>query len=367
MRILHLANHCDEVGNGIMNVAVDLACKQAERGHATAFASGGGAYVDLLRRHGVEHIAIVQEWRRPQTLPATLLGLRRLIRRFRPDIVHAHMMTGAVLARALRRRRGFRLVTTVHNEWQRSANLMGVGDRVIAVSDAVRRRMQARGVAVRKLRVVRNATLGSPRRPSTAAAHPVRLQHPAVVTLAGMYERKGIRDLISAFALLADRYPEAQLYLLGDGPDRAAFESLAAALPCRTRVHFLGFVREPRPYLAETDIFVLASHNDPSPLVIPEAREAGCAIVATAVGGIPEALDGGEAGILVPASNPAELAAAVDRLLAEPAERERWRQRAQSRLEWLRLDRAVDETLTIYNELLTSRCEAPLPAPLPSP
>src|SRR5215212_56156 len=139
MKILHLANYCDEVGNGIMNVAVDIACLQAELGHEVAFASGsgGGKFIELLHRYNVSHYTIEQPWRRPLQLLFSAVRLARLLRHLKPDIVHAHMMTGALLARALRGLVGYRLVTTVHNEFQRTAVLMGIGDRVIAVSDAV--------------------------------------------------------------------------------------------------------------------------------------------------------------------------------------------------------------------------------------
>jgi glycosyltransferase involved in cell wall biosynthesis len=99
-------------------------------------------------------------------------------------------------------------------------------------------------------------------------------------------------------------------------------------------------------------VFVLASRNDPSPLVIPEAREAGCAIVATAVGGIPESLDGGCAGMLVPPREPESLAEAIGTLLTDPAERARLKRRSAKNLAWLHLDRAVGETLAIYAEIL---------------
>jgi Glycosyltransferase Family 4 len=167
LTILHLANHCDEVGNGIMNVAVDVACKQAGLGHRVAFASAGGSYVKLMQQHRVQHFRIDQLWRRPITLLRAFFALRRLLKLLNPDVVHAHMMTGAMLTYGLRLGGpfGYRLITTVHNEWQRSAILMGVGDRVIAVSDQVRDRMRRRGIPSRKLRVVKNATLGSPGAP----------------------------------------------------------------------------------------------------------------------------------------------------------------------------------------------------------
>jgi len=355
MKILHLANHCDEIGNGIMNVAVDIACKQARLGHRVAFASAGGSYVELLRRHGVEHFCIEQPWRRPIALMIGAFALRRLMISFKPDIVHAHMMTGAVLAHYLRRSASYRLITTVHNEWQRSAIFMGVGDLVIAVSDQVRERMHNRGIPSDKLRVVRNATLGSPRRPAIEAGHQtIILDRPSVVTVAGMCYRKGIAELIQAFSKVAsEAHPNATLYIAGDGPDRKAFEALAASVPCGDRIRFVGFLRDPRPYLAQADVFVLASRSDPSPLVIPEAREAGCAIVATAVGGIPEALEHGRAGVLVPPEDLESLAANICYLLSDPKERLLWQQRSCENLDWLRVDRAVEETLAIYRE---SRC-----------
>lgn len=353
MNILHLANHCDEVGNGIMNVAVDLACGQADLGHRVAFASGGGSFVRLLEAHGVEHSHVEQPWRQPFRLFAAYRKIRQIIHHFQPDIISAHMVTGALLGHALRTSGGFCLVTTVHNEWQRTAKLMGVGDRVIAVSDNVRDRMESRGVPSQKLRVVRNGPLGSPRRALREGAdETVILQRPAVVTVAGMYERKGIRELIEAFVMTSAEYPDAWLYLVGEGPDRPKFQTLAESQFCKDRIVFTGFQKDPRPYLEQADVFVLASRSDPSPLVIPEAREAGCAIIATAAGGIPEALNGGEAGILVPPLRIDLLADALRLLLADPGERAAWRARARMNLQELNIARTVAETIRVYEDCL---------------
>ena len=234
MRIFHLANHCDEVGNGIMNVAVDVACKQADLGHEVLFASGGGSFVDLLTRHNVIHSLIEQPWRRPIRLGLATIRIAHLLQRTRPDIVHAHMMTGAVLAYCCRKWLNFALITTVHNEWRRSAILMGLGDFVIAVSDDGRGRMRARGIPDQKLCVVRNATLGSPRRSSVEPDTTLELQRPAVLTVAGMYHRKGIGDLIEAFSRAAACNLDAHLYLVGDGPDKATFVDRHVVRPSQT-------------------------------------------------------------------------------------------------------------------------------------
>jgi glycosyltransferase involved in cell wall biosynthesis len=337
-----------------MNVAVDLACLQATGGNNVFFASAGGSYVDLITEHGVSHFHLDQQWRQPIALIQAFLRLRSIVEQIRPDIVHAHMMTGAMLASATRLTNRVRLITTVHNEFQQSSILMGVGDRVIAVSTAVAEHLRRRGLPDRKIRVVRNGPLGSPRRRPSTEGTAITLARPAIMTLAGMYHRKGIGELITAFARISTEVANASLYVVGDGPDRTEFEAQARATPSADRVHFLGFCREPGPLLAQADVFVLASRKDPMPLVIAEAREAGCAIVASDVDGIPEGLDHGKAGILVPPRDPNALADAIIGLLSTPAELAAWRERACSNLGWLHVERAAVETMRVYEEALGS-------------
>ncbi len=350
MRILHVLNHVDRVGNGIVHVAVDLACVQAREGHDVWVASVGGAYEGLLARHGVRHVRIDQA-RRPLTLWRAARALRALLRDERIDIVHAHMVTAYLLARVLRVGAKWRLVASVHNEWQRSSTLMGGADRVITMSEDAVTRLSARGMPRDRLRAVRNGTVGSPRL-ADAPQDAVQLSQPAIVTVAGMYERKGIADLIAAYDLIAAGHPTAHLYLVGDGPDRARFEAQARALVAHDRIHFEGFRASPRAYLRAARVFVLASHAEPGGLVLPEARDCGCAIIATAVDGSPELLDGGRAGVLVPPRDAAALGAAITRLLDDAAECDRWRTAAGTNLEWLRIERQHEETLAVYRDAL---------------
>jgi glycosyltransferase involved in cell wall biosynthesis len=353
MRILHSAPHCHEIGNGVVNVAVDLACKQAELGHTVAFLSNQGSLSGLLSGHGVQHLEVDQESRHPLAVGRALLRLRRVFAEFKPDVVHAHMVPGAVLAWIARAGLRPRLVTTVHNAPQRQAILMGLGDRVIAVSAAVADSMTKKGIPSRKIRVIKNGPLGSPRRHSRTDRQTIGIRRPSITTVARLFKQKGIDTLIDAFAAVSRTVPDATLYLVGEGPERAAFEAQAAASGCFDRIHFVGFAKDPRAYLEQTDIFVLASRADPFPLVIPEAREAGCAIVAAAVDGIPEALEHGEAGILVPPADPPALAAVLTRLLTNSSELSSWRRRAATNIGWLQLDRVNSDTLAVYGEALS--------------
>ncbi|MDR5738197.1 glycosyltransferase family 4 protein [Caballeronia sp. LZ016] len=361
MRIVHLASHAQTIGNGTVNMMVDLACMQARMGQDVVVASSGGGFEPLLRRHGITHIPL-QQSRQPWRVPSMIAGFNRLIDRFDPDIVHAHMMTGALISRFGSMRRRFALVTTVHHELQKSASLVRAGDRMVAVSDAVARTLEERGIGRERLSVVLNGAVGAPRLVCRPMARQVRLKHPNVVCVAGLYRRKGIADLLRAFALVRAQtedqrsfVSEPHLYLIGDGPERDAMEALAAELGIAHAVEFTGFVADPRPYLACTDVFALASHQDPCPLVIAEAREAGCAIVATRVGGIPDLLDDGAAGVLVPPGDPAQFAAKLRWLLIDSPARGQYASRARDDLQRLSVERVASDYMTVYQQTLTER------------
>lgn len=348
LRIIHVLNHTQKA-NGHVCAVVDLACAQVKRGHQVYVCSRGGDFDYLLYEHNVGHITINQD-RRLATLLAAVYRLHRAIQKFEPDIIHAHMVTSALLVALLRPFMRFRLVTTVHNEFQSSAVLMGVANRVVAVSDLVRQSMIRRRLPASKLRTVLNGTVNSPRFPQPAPSG-LSLKHPAIVFVGGLHPRKGIDDLIHAFGIVLAAQPNAQLYLIGDGPCRTEYEILARHISAAA-IHFCGYVDDPRAYLLGADIFVLASHSDPAPLVISEARDAGCAIVATSVDGVPEMLDRGAAGILVPPKQPALLANGILELLLNPAYLAEMRNRSRSGISHFTVERVAAETEQVYRELL---------------
>jgi glycosyltransferase involved in cell wall biosynthesis len=334
-------------------VAVDLACLQAKAGYEVAVASEGGEYETLLASYGVKHFTLDQRKRLPVLL--ALAGrYRTIIQQFQPDIVHAHMIIGIVLAWTLRVGFSYQLVSTVHSEFQSNAILMGLADRVIAISTAVAQAMEKRGIPAKKLRLVFNGTLGSPRTRSLQEYTPMPLHRPAITTVAGMWKRKGIAELIDAFAQIAPDFSNAHLYLVGQG-EVEPFKLRANETGVADRIHFEGFQPEPQRYLLATDIFVLASHREPFGLVLSEAREAGCAIIASDVDGIPEALDGGKAGLLIPPLDSVTLATELARLLRDTSTLNLWRDRARQNVGWLSTERVSQETLAVYQELIKSR------------
>jgi glycosyltransferase involved in cell wall biosynthesis len=356
MRILHILNDVTELGNGIVNTAVDLAIEQARQGSVVAVASAGGGYKPVLERAGVFHLTLDQS-RRPYKIVCAFLRLRRQIQEFRPDVVHAHMRSGLLLAWFWAQFYRYALVGHVHNVHDPESVIMGLADRVIAVSRSVAATMTRRGIATNKIRVVLNRTLGSRRQAAFTELTPAVLSKPSIVTVCGMTQRKGIEELLSAFEIVGRELPCAHLYLVGDGPERKLFEKQANRSKWTDRIHFEGFQALPQAYMLGADVFVLASRRESFGLVLIEARQAECAIVATNVDGIAEALDGGRAGLLVESRNVRALANALCRLLTDDQERNAWRSKALEGIEMYRVQVMASEVRSIYEELVSEeRC-----------
>ena len=345
MRVLHLLNHTKRL-NGNVHAAVDLACAQAQLGHSVAVASGGGHFDELFSANGVEIMRVSQE-RRPVALIKAMRTLDRLLGDWHPDVVHAHMITSAAVAWPVCKVRRIPLVTTVHNEFEKGAVLMGLGTRVIAVSAAVAKSLQRRGIPKSRLDVVLNGTIGSARLQGQDRT-PRQLQYPAIVFVGGQHPRKGLPDLFAAFDAVYSKNRNARLYIVGEGPCLDAYVALVKSMECNGAVTFVGAQHDPLPYLLGADIFVLPSHADPAPLVLSEAREAGCAIVATEVDGIPELLENGKAGVLVPARDPSRLAKVLCSLVENPLVLREWKEKSQFNIDHLRIERVARQTLDVY-------------------
>ena len=148
-----------------------------------------------------------------------------------------------------------------------------------------------------------------------------------------------IRDVSIREKLAADpqkfpvtaSYPDTKVVLVGDGSLRPALTQRAAALGL-ANIIFAGFQRDTRAYFRLFDIFVLPSLFEGLPVSVIQAMAAGCPVVATNVGGVPEVVENGVTGLLVAPGRPDELSAALRRLIADPALRtlmsERGRERA---------------------------------------
>jgi glycosyltransferase involved in cell wall biosynthesis len=155
-----------------------------------------------------------------------------------------------------------------------------------------------------------------------------------VTTVGSLIRRKGQDILIRAFAqLAADR--DICLLIASEGPERAGYEALAAALGVAAKVRFLGYFPNLTALYQASDIIALASRADAFGLVLAEAGYYRLPAVATTVGGIPEVVEDGVTGLLVAPENPDALAAALGQLIDDPVQRRAFGQAAKERAERL--------------------------------
>lgn len=261
------------------------------------------------------------------------------------DVVHAHTYGTHQVAVAHRhhRRTGTPFVLTAHfhpigsieGGWFRH-RLRGLYDRRFAaplLADAARLIVQSREEE-RLLRLlsiplppVRIVPPGHAPFPSPASGAAFRDRYgiggPYVLFVGRLASNKGLGTLLEAFVPLARRTPSASLVLIGpDGGMRATLESRARALDIASRVKLLGWIADEAMLASafrEARFFVLPSEYEAFGLVLLEAMGQGTAVIATRVGGIPEFVEDGRAGLLVPPGDPARLSEAIERLWADPA------------------------------------------------
>ena len=267
------------------------------------------------------------------------LRLRRLVTERRIDVVHAHSPAMAAPARlALRALPGGprpRLVYTEHNRWSayrpptRLANAatFALDHRSLAVSE------EARGSVVGPLRgrveaLHHGIDLAGVR---AAAGDPAATRRslglddgtPFVVQVANFRAEKAHHVAVGAAAELERRGAGARLLLVGQGPLQPEVGSLIAAAGLEDRVRVLGYRTDVAALVAAADALLLSSDHEGLPVAVMEAFALGVPVVATAVGGLPEAVTHGEQGLLVPPRRPVELADAIERITTDPALRAR--------------------------------------------
>jgi len=181
-----------------------------------------------------------------------------------------------------------------------------------------------------------------------------------VGTVARLHRQKGVVDLLRAAPQILGAHPEARIAVVGDGPEGRRLRREARRLNLEGRFLFLGERKDAAAVLSLFDVFVLPSLWEGLPFVLVEAAALGKPIVATAVDGVPEMLEDGQTGLLVPPNNPPALAHAVIRLMRDKAEARRIGEAAR-RLVPPRfpLRRMIDQTQNLYLDVIAAK--TPLP------
>ena len=215
-------------------------------------------------------------------------------------------------------------------------------------------------------RVTRNPRVVSISNPVALPAPSAAAREPQLVAFTGkLCEQKGVFELLQAAVGLRRAFPQLRVELAGDG-DLDEVERCIHSMGLASNVRLQGWIGQRRreQLLARASIFVLPSHAEGLPVSVLEAMAAGCAVVASDVGGLPDVIEDGFNGLLVPAGDSQALEAALARLLADPAlAREMGRAARATIASRFTPERTVARVEALYSDLRVARpaLEAPRP------
>jgi glycosyltransferase involved in cell wall biosynthesis len=179
---------------------------------------------------------------------------------------------------------------------------------------------------------------------------------PVVGIVAGLHPWKDHATLLRAARIVIDRMPDTKFLIVGDGVTRPELETLCANLRITPNVHFTGSRNDVARLLRAIDVFVLTSTTEAFPISLLEAMACGRPSVCTAVGGVPEVLNDGESGYLVPPKDPQQLAARLVSLLSDPDTARRMGRAGRERVAAeFTLDRTVARAEQAIEDVVTGR------------
>ncbi len=301
---------------------------------------------------------------------ASAFALARLHAAIRPDIVHWHAARahalGAVAARlapgpalVLSRRVDFPVRRSVGSRLLYSLRI----DAIAAISDAVRGALVQSGVAPGIIRVVASGIdlvpFADPRGSEAWAAARARLgvgeREVLALNVAALAPHKAQSDLLRAAAFARPRAPELRIWIAGEGPLEEALLAERNSLGLEQTVRFLGFREDVPDLLHAADFFCISSRLEGMGTSILEAMAAGLPVVATRAGGIPEIVQDGSTGNLVPPGDPVALSDALVAMAADAERRTLMGTRGRERAREFSADRTAEGTRALYLDAIAAR------------
>jgi glycosyltransferase involved in cell wall biosynthesis len=230
---------------------------------------------------------------------------------------------------------------------------------LIAISERVRENLLEDGVPMSRIALIPSgidlATPPPPEGPSLRERVGARESSPLVFTIASLADSKDHPTLVEAAAHLEPREPMTRWAVCGQGgllePVRAEVERRGLS----DRLRYLGYVPGARGLVAQSDVFCLSSKVEGLGTSVLDAMAAGVPVAATAGGGIPEMIEHEVTGLLAPVGDGTALAAAIDRLLDDPALARRLAVAARVRVRDFDIERTIERTEALYRDVVTER------------
>jgi glycosyltransferase involved in cell wall biosynthesis len=328
-----------------------------------ALSLSSGSAVQRIRRLGLQ-VDVVDE---PDD-EAAVRALAAWLRREEIDLVHAHMFRAEVVGTRAALAAGTPVImATVHSSRVRSAEdvaalaaLTPAMDRLIVPSSSILTKVKAEGRGGATFSVIPNGVdlsrFAVPAPPCTLRDdYNIPCEDALIGVVARLEPEKGHRHLIAAMPAVLAAAPRTWLAIVGEGSACDALRAQAASLPAavRDRIIFTGRRDDISALTAELDIAALPSLREAQGISILEAMARRKPVVATVVGGIPEVIQDGVSGLLVPPSDPDALATALIRLARSPSLRSRLGEAGYATVvERFSMDAHVRRVQALYDEEL---------------
>jgi glycosyltransferase involved in cell wall biosynthesis len=215
------------------------------------------------------------------------------------------------------------------------------------------------GVPESRVHLIYNGVDVSTFQPRSASAP--RSSDLLIGNLARLHGKNGQADLLAALQqlLAIPGLPRWRCLIAGEGPEDATLAEAARRLSLEDRIEFVGHVARPERFLHDLDVYVQSSVAEGLPNAVLEAMACGLPVVATDVGGTPEVVQDSVTGFLVPARNPARIAKALTRLLADRPARLAMGSAGRGRVEeTFSIEQMIRATERLLDDVVGSRCAA---------
>jgi glycosyltransferase involved in cell wall biosynthesis len=290
--------------------------------------------------------------------------LRQLMRTEDVDLVHTHSSIDAWLAGFAAKSLHLPVVRSRHVSIpvKRRRNFVynTLCDRIISSGEAIRQVLITAGVDSEKIVAISAGVDMAQFHPAvsgTAVRREFGLNGPVIGTVAMFRRSKGHGVLLQALPAILKSVPEAEFLWVGDGVGRDRLQQEISAAGAQAKVHLAGFREDVPACLAAMDVVVLPSiQSDGVPQVILQALAMRKAVVASAVGGIPEVIQHQHTGVLVPPEDPQALAEAIVQVLHHPESAAAWAQAGEQLIDThYALEYMIDRTAAVYTAVLVEK------------